>query len=262
MSLNEKVVVVFAGAGAIGAGFAKVAAEQGATVVVTAREREAAEAVTRSLAGKCHAREADALDPEAVGRVLDWCVEKLGGIDAVFNAIGGRPRDLGYPQRSTETSLTDFRLPFERIVGSQFLTAREAGRRMSAARPVAEDGHPRGGAIVLLSATLSRMTARHMAGITAACGAVESLTRGLAGDFGAHGIRVNCVRGSAMPETRTIRETGAGIVALGETPQMGSPPLGRPIRVRDTAEAVAFLASERASRITGQVLTVCAGAFV
>jgi 3-oxoacyl-[acyl-carrier protein] reductase len=118
------------------------------------------------------------------------------------------------------------------------------------------------GSIVMLSATLSGMTAQHMAGISAACGAVESLTRALAGDFGPAGIRVNCVRASAMPETRTIQETSAGVIALGSPPQMAIPPLGRPITVTETANAVAFLASDAASGITGQIVTVCVGAFV
>jgi 3-oxoacyl-[acyl-carrier protein] reductase len=65
------------------------------------------------------------------------------------------------------------------------------------------------GAIVTLSATLSGMTAANMAGISATCGAIEAMTRSLAGEFGRAGVRVNCVRGSAMPETRTIQETMA-----------------------------------------------------
>lgn len=107
------------------------------------------------------------------------------------------------------------------------------------------------------------MTAANMAGISAACGAVEAMTRALAGEFGPHGVRVNCVRGSGMPETRTIQETFAGQIALtGEPPKMALPPLGRPISVAETVSTAAFLASDAASGMTGQVVTVCAGAFV
>ena len=120
-----------------------------------------------------------------------------------------------------------------------------------------------GGAVVTLSATLSGMTAPFMAGISAACGAVEAMTRSLAGEFGRAGVRVNCVRGSRMPETRTIQETGAGLIGLtGELPNMALPPLGRPISAEDTAKAAAFLASDHASGLTGQVVTVCGGVFV
>ncbi|NDJ60854.1 MAG: SDR family oxidoreductase, partial [Chloroflexi bacterium] len=103
----------------------------------------------------------------------------------------------------------------------------------------------------------------HMAGITAACGAVEALARSLAGEFGPAGVRVNVVRGSGMPETRTIQETTAGQIDIsGQPPQMSLPPLGRPITVAETAATAAFLMSDEASGMTGQVVTVCAGSFV
>lgn len=88
------------------------------------------------------------------------------------------------------------------------------------------------------------------------------MTHSLAGEFGPAGVRVNCVRGSGMPETRTIQETGAGVAALGRPPSMSLPPLGRPITVADTASTAAFLASDLASGMTAQIVTVCAGAFV
>jgi enoyl-[acyl-carrier-protein] reductase (NADH) len=76
-------------------------------------------------------------------------------------------------------------------------------------------------------------------------------------------VRVNCVRGSGMPETRTIQETVAGQIALtGQPPKMSLPPLGRPITVAETASTAAFLMSDLSSGMTGQVVTVCAGAFV
>jgi 3-oxoacyl-[acyl-carrier protein] reductase len=105
--------------------------------------------------------------------------------------------------------------------------------------------------------------AAHMANITAACGATEAMTRALAGELGPSGVRVNCVRGSAMPETRTIQETFAAQTRItGRAPEIAVPPLHRPITVAETAATVAFLASDLSSGTTGQTLTVCAGAFV
>ena len=115
----------------------------------------------------------------------------------------------------------------------------------------------------MLSATLSGGAFAYMTGISAACGAIEAMTRSMAGEFGPSGVRVNCVRGSAMPETRTIQETGAGQAALRGGPmQMAMPPLGRPITVAETANTACFLASDAASGMTGQIVTVCAGQFV
>ncbi|MGV3526913.1 MAG: SDR family NAD(P)-dependent oxidoreductase [Candidatus Sericytochromatia bacterium] len=261
MLLHAKNAAIFAATGAIAGAVAREYARQGAQVWLSGRNADALAqlaTVIREAGGQAQWQTVDAQDPAAVDAWLDQ-IAAQGSLDVVFNGIGSRPRDLGYPARSLEQSLADFNKPFVQIVSSTFLTSRSAARHMT------RQGH---GAIVTLSATLSGMTAPHMAGISAACGAVEALTRALAGEFGPAGVRVNCVRGSAMPETRTIQETFAGQMQLGgmqpgdAAPAMSLPPLGRMITLADTAGAAAYLASDAASGITGQVLTVCAGAFV
>jgi 3-oxoacyl-[acyl-carrier protein] reductase len=258
MLLESKHALVFAATGAIGSEVARTFAREGATVWASGRNADALESLVaeiRAAGGTAHADVLDATDPDAVDAYVARVAERAGRIDAAFNAIGGRPDELGYPRRSPEVPFDEFMEPLRRILGSTFLTARAVGARM-----VQQSG---GGAIVTLSATLTGMTAPHMASITATCGAIEALTRSLAGEFGPAGVRVNCVRGSAMPETRTIRETFAGQAALaGGPPMMALPPLGRPITVKETAATAAFLASPSASGMTGQVVTVCAGAFV
>jgi len=177
-----------------------------------------------------------------------------GRIDGTFNGIGGHPKDLGYPSPSTTTSFEHFMMPLQVILGSTFLTSRAVAKQLIA--------QGSGGSIVTLSATLSVMTAPFMAGISATCAAIEGLTRSLAGEFGPAGVRVNCVRGNGMPETGTIQETGAGYQNLGYAIPMVLPPLGRPITVAETAATAAYLLSDSSSGMTGQVVTVSAGAFV
>jgi 3-oxoacyl-[acyl-carrier protein] reductase len=257
MILNGKQALVFAASGAISTGVAHEFARQGAQVWLSGRNQAPLDKIAddiRKAGGKAQTAVVDATNAEAVEAYIAEVAKSAGSIDIVFNGIGGRPVDLGYPEVSTTTPLEHFMIPFQTIVASQFLTARAAGAQMIA--------QGTGGAIVILSATLSSMTAPFMAGISAACGAVEALTHSLAGEFGGAGVRVNCVRGSGMPETRTIQETGAGVAALGKPPQMILPPLGRPITVEDTAKTAAFLASDLASGMTAQIVTVCAGAFV
>lgn len=254
--MKNKTVAVFAASGAIAGAVARKLGEAGANVFLSARDGAAAEKVAaeiRRAGGQAEGAAVDATSDTEVAAWLERVAGRGDGIDMVFNGIGGTPRSLRYPASSLEQPLEDFLYPIQRIVGSQFLTARHAARRMAPRRR---------GAVVTLSATLSGMTATHMAGIAAACSAVEAMTRALAGELGPHGIRVNCVRGSAMPETRTIQETVAGLVALGVTPPMTPPPLGRPISVEETAKTAVFLGSDEASGMTGQVVTVCAGAFV
>lgn len=257
MLLASKQAFVFAATGAIGSAAARKFAQEGATVWISGRNADVLEQVAESIraeGGQVHADVVDATDENAVTAYFARAVQQAGRVDVVFNAIGGHPADLAYPALSTTQPLADFLIPMQRIVGSQFLTARTAGHYMV---------QQNGGAIVTLSATLSGMTAAYMAGISAACGAIEAMTRALAGEFGGAGVRVNCVRGSGMPETQTIQETVMGQMELsGQPPKMALPPLGRPITVAETVAAAAFLASDQASGMTGQVVTVCAGAFV
>ena len=149
-------------------------------------------------------------------------------------------------------------MPLNLIVGSQFLTARAAARHMV----------PRGrGAIVFLSASLTGQFIPYMSGITAACGAVEALSRTLATELGPAGVRVNCVRAGGMPETRTIAETTANMAATmgvqtDEAARSTATNVLRPLRVEETAATVAWVASDLASGVAGQVVNVCAGAIV
>ena len=59
-----------------------------------------------------------------------------------------------------------------------------------------------------------------------------------------------------MPETPTVRQTGAGLAAFGRAPRPGTPARGRPITPEDTARAAAFLASDDSAGMTGQVVAV------
>lgn len=257
MNLKSKNAMVFAATGAIASGVARKFAQEGAHVYVSGRHEAVLKTLVNeieALGGKATADVVDATDEAAIQAYVEKVSSEAGHIDIVFNGIGGHPADLGYPEASLTTSFEDFMKPLQVVLGSTFLTSRAVGKQM------VKQGS---GAIVTLSATLSGMTAANMAGISATCSAIEGLTRSLAGAFGPSGVRVNCVRGSAMPETRTIQETVAGQIALtGQPPSMSLPPLGRPITVAETAATAAFLASDDASGMTGQVVTVCAGAFV
>lgn len=257
MILQNKNILIFAATGAISGGVARKCAAEGAHVCLSGNDPERLDALANEIiqaGGKTSTSIVDALDEQAVANYVQHVFATEGRIDGVFNGIGGRPATLGYPQDSLTQPLNEFMLPLERIVQSQFLSARVVGKHL------VEQGS---GSIVTLSATLSGMTASYMAGISAACGAIEAMTRALAGEFGPSGVRVNCVRGSAMPETRTIQETTAGqMELLDQASQRVMPPLGRPITVEETAGAAAFLFSDHASGMTGQIVTVCAGQFV
>lgn len=255
MMLEGKTALVFAAGGAVGSAVAGALAAQGAQVHASARDRLALRGLPAGIATDA----VDAADADAVARYIDGVAARSGGIDIVFNAIGPRPAVAGYGTPATMLAPELFMLPLQTIVASQFLTARSAARHMLERRR---------GSIVLLSASLSGSFIPMMAGITAACGAVEAMMRSLAAEFSPAGVRVNCVRAGGMPATRTIRETSAAMArSLGVAPEAAAAPtvnnlLRRGVGVGETAAAIAWIASDAASGITGQVINVCAGAVV
>lgn len=255
MLLEGQNAVVFGATGAIASQVARRLAGEGAVVWLSARRGDAVKQLAEEIngsGGQAHAQEVDALSPDAVEAYLAT-IAATATVDIVFNGIGVAPTESGYPARSLDQELDSFLGPMRMTVGSQFLTAREAARHMS----------KRGtGSIILISSALSRLSIPHQAGTSAASAAVEAMTRSLAAEFGPSGIRVNCVQGSAMPQTRTIRETRAGHARLAGTatatpaPVPASNSLGRPLTVNDTAGAVTFLASSLAAGLCGQVLAL------
>lgn len=258
MSLESKNVLVFAATGAIGSGVAHELARQGAHVWLSGRRVDALEELAGELSGaggKATSEVVDATDPQQVGDYVERVAQTAGRIDGVFNAIGLPPAELGYPALSTELDLDLFMKPQRIIVGSTFLTARSAGAQML---------RQGSGSIVTLSASLSGTTIPWMAALTATCGAIEAMTRSLSAEFAPAGVRVNCVRGGAMPETSTIRETSAGLARIAGVDPADFPlppgPLGRGITVAETAATVAFLLSDAASGLTSQVVNVSGNA--
>jgi NAD(P)-dependent dehydrogenase (short-subunit alcohol dehydrogenase family) len=250
--LSQKHVLVFAATGGVGRGVAATLAREGAHVWISARDPVRLAVLGHEI-GAAGAEVVDATDAAAVDAWVADVARRAGRVDAAFNAIGLPPAELGYPAPAAALDLEAFLRPARVIPGSSFLTARAAAGAMTATG---------GGSVVLLSASLSGITVPFMSALTAACGAVEAMTRSLAAEFGRDGVRVNCVRASQMPETTTIAETNAGIARLlGLAPEdLPAPPpsvaLGRDTTVADTAGTVAFLASDLARGTTAQVVDV------
>jgi 3-oxoacyl-[acyl-carrier protein] reductase len=253
--LQDKVTIVFAATGAIAGEVARSFARHGAVVHASGRDADALERLRVAITGaggRAETAVVDATDDRAVADHVRAVAEREGRVDAVFNGIGGRPAELRYPAASATLGREDFLAPQERILWSTFLTTRAATGVM------AERG---GGSIVTMSASLSGTPIPLMAALSATCGGIEAMSRSLAAEFSPAGVRVNCVRGDAMPETSTIQETMAGQAAIigvdpADMPLPPGTPLGRPISVAETAATIAFLASDLSSGTTAQVVDV------
>lgn len=259
MMLKDKVTVIYGAGGAIGGAVARSFAKEGARLFLTGRLLAPVEAVTRDIActgGSASAAEVDALDEQAADRHLQTVIDQAGRIDISFNAISvSNTKILGVPLVDLDAGM--FSLPFRTIAMSYFLTARLAARHMIPNKS---------GVIMTVTSPLSRMGTRWNGGYGAADAAKEALTRDLSAELAPQGIRVVGLRPNGMPETDTMKEAyEAKASALGITWEQfqaylaGSTHPRRVMTLEEVADMAAFMASDRASGMTGTTVNLTIG---
>lgn len=260
MLLKNKTAVIYGAGGAIGSAVGQAFASEGARVFLTGRRAEPLDAIAEEITrdgGAASAAAVDALDEAAIDRHLDAVVAAAGGVDLVFNAVGyPHAQILGVP--FTELDVAHLIAPVEAYARSYFLTARLAARRMIPRRA---------GVIMTVSSIPGRAGTPLNGGYGAAMAAKEALTRDLSVELAPHGIRVVCLRPHGLPETPTMRglfelkARGAGMTW--EQFQNHLANWGHARRTQRLAEVAAmavFLASDRASAMTGTTVNLTMGA--
>jgi NAD(P)-dependent dehydrogenase (short-subunit alcohol dehydrogenase family) len=262
MMLKDKIAVISGAGGDVGGAVARAFAREGAKLFLSGRNLRTVEAVAADVIGRggvAEAAQVDALDEQAVEKYLGAVAEKAGTIDISFCAISIAN---ALPNRAPllELSAEHFALPITTYTQANFLTARSAARRMVAKRS---------GVILTITGTPSRMAFPNVGGNASAFAAVVALTRTLSAELAPQGVRVVCLMPNAMPETATIRESfGRYAKAAGLTPAEYQARLESMTHLRrlttlaELANAAAFLASDRASAMTGTVANLSGGAIV
>ena len=198
-NLKDKVAVVFAASGEIAGAVARSFSEYGTKLYITARNFDAVKSLAQELnesGGSVEAAQVDALNEKEIDNFLKKIVAENGKLDIVFNGIGANYDEMGGRPPTTEATFEQFMAPIEKICGSQFLSSRVAAKYMM------QTGSE--GTILLLTAALSRSKLSNVAGITAASAAIEGLTRVMAAEWGAHGIKVIGICPGALMETKRI----------------------------------------------------------
>ena len=196
------------------------------------------------------------LNEQAVDTHLQSVIDRAGRVDISFNAVGIRnEKIIGVPL--TELSAEQFSLPITAYTVSYFLTARLAARRMIANRS---------GVIMGVSALHSRVGLPLVGGYGPAQAAKEALTRDLSAELAPHGIRVVGLRPQGMPETLTIREAyEPRSMASGLTWEQWLEMLAsrthprRLMTLEEMANVAVFLASDKASGMTGTTVNLTMG---
>ncbi|MHB9759738.1 SDR family NAD(P)-dependent oxidoreductase [Streptomyces sp. BYX5S] len=243
--LNGKTALVTGSTSNIGQAVAETFAAEGAHVVVSGRNAERGAAVVaaiRAAGGRADFVAAD-LDgsPEVSRALAERAAEALGGrIDVLVNNAGV------YPSPSTvDTDEKTFDHLYAVNVKAPFFLTATVAPAMAAAG---------GGAIVNLGSWITRLAVPSGAVYSSTKGAMETLTRAWAAEFGPRGVRVNAVSpGVVLPPTPEGAEPHPGERMMHGTPAgaMGSP--------EAIAHAALWLASDEASFVHGTVVDVDGG---
>jgi NAD(P)-dependent dehydrogenase (short-subunit alcohol dehydrogenase family) len=259
MMLQKKVAVIYGAGGAIGSAVARAFAVGGANLFLTGRNLASVELVAKdvvSAGGSAESAQVDALDEQAVDKHLQAVIDTVGRVDISVNAVGiPNTKILGVPL--TELDVEQFALPITTYTTSYFLTARLAARRMVPNKS---------GVIMTVTALHSRTGIPLVGGYGPAMAGKEALTRDLSAELAPAGIRVVGLRPQAMPETPTIRDAFAPRAkASGMTWEQWQEMLAnrthprRLMSVEELANMAVFLASDKASAMTGTTVNLTMG---
>ncbi|MES5819401.1 SDR family oxidoreductase [Streptomyces sp. RG80] len=252
--LENKVAVIYGGAGSLGAGVARAYAAAGARVFLVGRTEETLRKVAAETGAEYDVL--DARDEDAVEAHATSVVERAGRIDISLNLV---PRGDFQGVPLTEMSVEDYTRPVVQGIACQFVTARAAARRMTA----------QGSGVILSLNSGSGNGSPMMGGTAAADGAIDALIRQLAQETGPAGVRVCGIWTAGVSDSLTPEKlAAAGAPGMDEAAVQGIRAhldslrmTRRSPRIADIAALATFLASDAGATVTGTWVNATAGMF-
>lgn len=240
---NRIAIVTGSGTG-IGAAIARRLASEGAAVVLADRDLPSAEAVREEIVaagGRASACRVDIREPDGIERMMAHTRSTFGRAHVLINNAG-----MGAQQHFLDTPLETLRAMLDINVVGTFLCAQAAARDMVALG---------GGAIVNFASHSALLGSTGRAAYAASKGGIVAMTRVMAVDLAPHGIRVNAVAPGPIDVPRSRRQHNDERRAAWHH----AVPLGRYGAPEEAAAAALFLASDDASYVNGQTLSVDGG---
>ncbi len=255
--LKNRVAIVAASSQGIGRATAEAFAAEGCRLAMCARNREAlqtaAEKIQKQNNAEVLAEPLDVTDASAVHRFVETVVNRFGGVDICVTNAGGPPAK-GF----LAASLDDWRNAVELNFLSTVYFAREVIPHMQ---------RKSWGRIITITSITTKQPVADLVLSNAVRAAVVGLVKSLANEFGKDGILVNNV-GPGYTATDRLKDLAKSrSVAMGKSEDeifqgwAVEAPLKRLGEPREVADAIVWLASERASYITGQTILVDGGLY-
>jgi 3-oxoacyl-[acyl-carrier protein] reductase len=243
--LAGKVAVVTGASKGIGAGIAKALAAQGASVVVNyASSKTGADAVVQAIAddgGKAIAVQGDVAKAAEATALIAAAIDAYGRLDILVNNAG--VYEFGALAELTETHV---RRQFDVNVFGLLNVTQAAAKHLGD-----------GASVINIGSGVTSLFPPTSVAYTATKGAVDAITRVLANELGPQGIRVNSINPGVVV---TEGAQAAGVIGSEmEAGFVAQTPLGRSGQPSDIADVAAFLASDDARWLTGEIIVAGGG---
>jgi len=244
--MEPQVVFITGALSGIGRATALAFAREGARVAVSGRRDDAGGALVaelRALGAEAEFFRVDVRNDDEMRSVVDKVVERFGRLDVAVNSAGTE----GQTGPITGQTAENYSATFDANVLGTLLSLKHELRVMQ----------PQGsGSIINLSSTVGHRGAPGASVYTASKHAVEGLTKAAALEAVAYGVRVNAVAPGPIDTDMLTRFTGT---ADRKAALIVSVPMKRAGEPDEIADAIVFLASDKASFITGQIVDVNGG---
>jgi len=238
--LAGKVAVITGAARGIGRSTAQALAQEGAAVVLADRDLDVAEAAAQEIGSAAAAVRFDATDAPSIEAVIAFAMQEFGRIDVLHNNVAMTAEAWSRDTSVLDTTLETWDLTMTINLRSMFVASKAALPHLIAGG---------GGSIINMSSGAGASGSPGLVAYGTSKGGVMTFTKYLAVQYGRDNVRSNCILPGVIQTEQLLNVIGDNVAAI-----TAASPFHRSGLPTDVAELVAFLASDAAQFLNGQMI--------